>query len=94
MHLTKDGHLLVSHDADFKRLCGLDKKVCDTNLKDVPKRFSNDVPNFFGCDYYTLKPGDKCEFTSLEQVFKALPKEQMICVDIKDANKKQSCYAM
>ena len=67
MHLTKDGHLLVSHDPDFKRLCGLNKKVCDTNLKDVPERFSNDIPNFFGCDYYTLKPGDKCEFTYSNQ---------------------------
>lgn len=46
MRITKDGHIIVCHDEDFSRLCGDSRKVCDTNLADLPK-FKLKMPMHF-----------------------------------------------
>ena len=43
VRLTKDGHLVVAHDADHQRLCGDPRKFKETNLKDLPK-FKKEMP--------------------------------------------------
>lgn len=35
IHLTKDGELVVFHDDDFKRMCGVDKGPEDLTLKEI-----------------------------------------------------------
>jgi glycerophosphoryl diester phosphodiesterase len=35
VHLSKDGHLVVFHDADLKRMCGVDKAVKDCTLDEL-----------------------------------------------------------
>lgn len=34
-HLTKDGHVVVHHDDNLKRICGYDKKICDCTLEEI-----------------------------------------------------------
>ena len=67
--MTKDGHALVIHDKDFKRLSNDVSKVEETCLKDIPDVYLNNVANFFGCDHYSLKPSDSAKFVTLEKVF-------------------------
>lgn len=35
VHLTKDGHIVVFHDDNLKRVCGVDKKVKDCTLEEL-----------------------------------------------------------
>ena len=91
---TKDGHVLVVHDKDFKRLSNVSSAVDKTELKDVPTDYKNDIANFFGCDHYTLKPQDQAKFVTLEKVFKELPQDQVLMIDIKDSKEKRSCVAV
>ena len=35
LQLTKDGEVVVFHDDDVKRMCGVDKKICDMLLSEV-----------------------------------------------------------
>ena len=35
LHLTKDHYVVVFHDDDFKRLCGVDKKIAELTLKEI-----------------------------------------------------------
>src|SRR5687768_11164412 len=35
IHVTKDGHLAVVHDADTKRVAGVDRKVADQTLAEL-----------------------------------------------------------
>lgn len=37
VHLSKDGHLVVFHDGNLKRVCGVDKKVKDCTLEELSK---------------------------------------------------------
>lgn len=55
VRITKDGEIIVFHDEDFKRLCGVDKKVIDTNMKDIPD-FLPKMPMHFS------KMNKQCEF--------------------------------
>jgi glycerophosphoryl diester phosphodiesterase len=36
VRITKDGHIIVCHDEDFKRLCGDPRKVKEVNLNELP----------------------------------------------------------
>jgi len=46
VRITKDGHMIVCHDEDLQRLCGDSRKVCEVNLKDLPK-FKEKMPMHF-----------------------------------------------
>jgi len=35
--LSKDGVVIVSHDPDFKRLCGVDKNLDEVDTKEFPE---------------------------------------------------------
>lgn len=37
VRVTKDGHIVVSHDASLLRMCGVDKNISDLTLKEVKK---------------------------------------------------------
>ncbi|XP_028396565.1 lysophospholipase D GDPD1-like [Dendronephthya gigantea] len=84
VHLTADGQVVVTHDNDLGRICGVRKKICETNYEDLPSLLPVlDV---------TFQPGKKAvgkntseKIPLLESVFKAFP-EHPINVDIKDNN--------
>ena len=58
VRMTKDDHMLVCHDKDFKRLGGVDKRVSDLKLSEIPKAYTGSITNFFGCNNYTVKQND------------------------------------
>ena len=88
---TKDGEVLVCHDSSFKKLAGVDKSVTDLNLNEVPKKYIDKFEIDFGHHDYEVKPSDKAEFCTLEQLFASVPKTQIIQMDIKDAKNKATC---
>lgn len=64
VRVTKDGVVIVCHDADLNRLCGDPRKVCDVNYADLPK-FKKLMPMHFSAlnidsefQNYERKPSD------------------------------------
>jgi glycerophosphoryl diester phosphodiesterase len=55
--MTKDGVIAIAHDEDFKRLCGVDRKVKDTKSDEFPKMKSDFLKIDFG-GLYRVKPND------------------------------------
>lgn len=83
VHLTADNVVLVAHDADFKRLCGVDKTIEETEYANIPpilKKFSlhfNDTP-------YELKESESGKFCTLRELFEIAP-NSIIGIDCKGA---------
>ena len=50
VHLSSDGHLVVFHDDNLKRVCGIDKKVKDCTVEELTKTHLYDtefcIPTF------------------------------------------------
>ena len=50
VHLSSDGHLVVFHDDNLKRVCGVDKKVAKCTLEELRtmrlKGTENTIPTF------------------------------------------------
>ena len=50
VHLSSDGHIVVFHDDNLKRVCGVDKKVAKCTLKELKtmklKGTDNTIPTF------------------------------------------------
>ena len=50
VHLTSDGHIVVFHDDNLKRVCGVDKPVRDCTLEELKtyrlKNTENQIPTF------------------------------------------------
>lgn len=70
VHLSKDGHLVVFHDDNLKRVCGVDKKVAKCTLAELKsmklKGTENDIPTFD--EFLSLvdgKVGILCEIKGL-----------------------------
>ena len=61
VRMTSDGVIIVCHDDNFHRLCGLqagDALVSQTDFKDLPK-FRSQMPMHFSKNQrYQLKTGD------------------------------------
>jgi glycerophosphoryl diester phosphodiesterase len=81
VHLTKDGVVLVSHDQDYVRLCGVDKHIKDVNYADIPpmKRL---FEVHFSNSEYSLLPEEDGKFTTLRELFELAP-TKMISIDLK-----------
>lgn len=64
INMTKDGVIIISHDDDLKRQCGVDKPISDYNYEDLPKM----MPSFnthFSDEKYVLRPDEDGKFTKL-----------------------------
>lgn len=50
IRLSRDGEVVVFHDENLKRVCGIDKQVIDLNLKDLQKLYllntTDTIPTF------------------------------------------------
>jgi glycerophosphoryl diester phosphodiesterase len=81
VRITKDGVIIVAHDDNFHRLCGLaagDKLVKDTDYKDLP-RFKDQLSMHFSKNQkLPVGPEDQNYFSTLEEVFSSIPKEVVI----------------
>ncbi|KAL8449631.1 hypothetical protein Emed_002886 [Eimeria media] len=87
--VTKDHHLVVTHDDDLQRVCGVDQKVSETNLADLPHvlpsaeieksgAFFEFFPEFSGFP----RPFDSQRIPTLEEVYAAFP-DALMNVDLK-----------
>ena len=83
VRITKDGEIIVAHDADFQRMCDTDRlpskgqKMRDTEYKELPT-FKKEIPITFCSDdqiVYKLKPGDQNYFSKLDDVLQMIPKD-------------------
>ena len=96
VRIMKDGKILISHDPTFDRLCQRSslkhkgQKIIDTLSTELPT-FKEDMPLHFSKEaFYRRKEGDQNTYTLLEDVFKVLPREQVIQIDIKDTDNEDA----
>ena len=86
VRLTKDGRLLTCHDENCYRLTKQDLKVLECPFEELPS-FSETIPLHFSQDkHYRRSPNDDGTYTLLEDVFKEIPKEIIMHIDMKDKN--------
>jgi len=81
VHLTKDGVVLIAHDEDFKRLCGVDKKIADTPYEAIPL-MKRTIGLHFSNSLYDLLPEEEGKFATLRELFEIAP-HKMISIDLK-----------
>jgi len=63
---TKDGQVVVCHDADLGRITGTSQLVAETNFEDLQKQFTKHIWVEFGHNDYEVKDTDAAEVCTLE----------------------------
>nr|XP_020453495.1 glycerophosphodiester phosphodiesterase domain-containing protein 3-like [Monopterus albus] len=81
-HLTRDGHVVVSHDENLLRQTGHDVTVSSLNLQDLPL-YKEKMEVTFYVGHYSS--GADRKFVLLEDVFKRFPKLP-VSIEIKENN--------
>uniref|UniRef100_A0AAY4DGU7 GP-PDE domain-containing protein n=1 Tax=Denticeps clupeoides TaxID=299321 RepID=A0AAY4DGU7_9TELE len=79
-HLTKDGHVVVSHDANLKRQTGYDIEVSSLNVQDLPLYREKLEVTFYAGRYST---GEDRKLALLEDVFRKFP-NMPVNVEVKE----------
>ncbi|XP_074511297.1 lysophospholipase D GDPD3a [Sebastes fasciatus] len=82
-HMTRDGHVVVSHDLNLLRQTGLNVNTSELDLKDLPL-----YKERLEVTFYTgrCSSGADRKFALLEDVFRKFP-EMPVSVEIKENNK-------
>lgn len=83
-HLTRDGHVVVSHDENLLRQTGQDVTVSSLSLQDLPLYKERLEVTFYAGRYSS---GADRKFSLLEDVFKKFPK-MPVSIEIKENNKQ------
>uniref|UniRef100_A0A3B3T8N1 Glycerophosphodiester phosphodiesterase domain containing 3a n=1 Tax=Paramormyrops kingsleyae TaxID=1676925 RepID=A0A3B3T8N1_9TELE len=81
-HMTKDGHVIVSHDENLLRQTGVDVNISSVNLEDLPL-YKERLEVTFREGYFST--GTDRKFALLEDVFRSFPK-MPINIEIKEDN--------
>ncbi|XP_029364582.1 lysophospholipase D GDPD3a [Echeneis naucrates] len=81
-HLTRDGHVVVSHDENLMRQTGHNVTISSLNLQDLPSYKERLEVTFYVGRYSS---GTDRKFATLEDVFKKFP-EIPISIEIKENN--------
>ncbi|KAL2101815.1 hypothetical protein ACEWY4_003576 [Coilia grayii] len=81
-HMTKDGHVIVSHDGNLLRQTGEDVSISTLDLQDLPL-YKEKLEVTFNIGHYST--GEDRRFMLLEDVFKAFPK-MPINIEVKEDN--------
>ncbi|XP_048848263.1 lysophospholipase D GDPD3a [Brienomyrus brachyistius] len=81
-HMTKDGHVIVSHDENLLRQTGVDVNISSVNLEDLPL-YKERLEVTFREGYFGT--GTDRKFALLEDVFRSFPK-MPINIEIKEDN--------
>ena len=76
IHLTKDGKLIVSHDAHVKRTAGVDKKIVEETFDDLRKLDVGKWGKWAGKGFTEKLP-------SLDEVMALVPKDRKLLIEIK-----------
>ncbi|KAM7386627.1 hypothetical protein PAMA_009301 [Pampus argenteus] len=82
VHLTRDGHVVVSHDENLLRQTGQDVTISSLNLQDLPL-YKERLKVTFNAGHYST--GADRKFALLEDVFRKFPKLP-ISIEIKENN--------
>ncbi|XP_076851785.1 lysophospholipase D GDPD3a [Brachyhypopomus gauderio] len=83
-HMTRDGHLIVSHDHNLLRQTGHDVNISDVNLEELPP-YKERLEVTFKTGHYST--GSDRTFALLEDVFKTFSKVP-INIEVKELNKQ------
>ncbi|KAL2101816.1 hypothetical protein ACEWY4_003577 [Coilia grayii] len=83
-HMTKDGHVVVSHDGNLLRQTGEDVSIYTLDLQDLPL-YKEKLEVTFNIGHYST--GEDKKFVLLEDIFKAFPKIP-INIEVKENNDK------
>ncbi|KAL3054034.1 hypothetical protein OYC64_006379 [Pagothenia borchgrevinki] len=83
-HLTRDGHVVVSHDENLLRQTGQDVTVSSLSLQDLPLYKDRLEVTFYAGRYSS---GADRKFSLLEDVFRKFPK-MPVSIEIKENNKQ------
>ena len=81
VQMTKDGVVIVAHDDDIFRLCGVKKRVDEFNYDELPP-ISRRIPLHFSEGEYVLLPEEDGKFTTLRQLFE-IANYKVISIDLK-----------
>nr|ACO09442.1 Glycerophosphodiester phosphodiesterase domain-containing protein 1 [Osmerus mordax] len=81
-HLTRDGHVVVSHDENLLRQTGQDVTISSLSLEEMPLYKERMEVTFFAGHYST---GTDRKFALLEDVFRKFP-NMPINIEIKEEN--------
>ena len=81
VHLSRDGHLFVIHDADTRRTTGLDRKVAQLKLPQLPR---HDAGRWKGAQWR----GEK--IPTLDEVLATVPRGKKIFIEIKSRASAQA----
>uniref|UniRef100_A0A8C5DSH8 Lysophospholipase D GDPD3-like n=1 Tax=Gouania willdenowi TaxID=441366 RepID=A0A8C5DSH8_GOUWI len=81
-HLTRDGHVVISHDENLLRQTGHDVNISSLNLQDLPLYKQRlEVTFCAGC----YSSGADRKFALLEDVFRKFP-EMPVSIEVKENN--------
>ncbi|XP_049925498.1 lysophospholipase D GDPD3a isoform X1 [Epinephelus moara] len=83
-HLTRDGHVVVSHDENLLRQTGHDVTISSLNLQDMPLYKEKLEVTFYAGRYSS---GADRKFALLEDVFRKFP-DTPVSIEIKENNKE------
>jgi glycerophosphoryl diester phosphodiesterase len=84
VHLTKDGVVIVAHDSDLLRICGVPGNITDYEYADLPP-IAKEFPLHFWSDTYKMRPEEDGKFTTLRELFEAAP-DRLISIDLKGSS--------
>jgi glycerophosphoryl diester phosphodiesterase len=76
IHLTKDGKLIVSHDANTKRTAGVDKKIVESTFDELRKLDVGKWGKWAGKGFTEKLP-------SLDEAMAVVPKDRKLLIEIK-----------
>eukprot|EP00347_Sterkiella_histriomuscorum_P004184 403361426 len=86
--MTKDGVVIVAHDDDLKRLCGIDRKIEEFNYEELPL-IKRSITTHFSEGEYQLLDHENGKFTTLREMFE-ISQYKMISIDLKNASEEIS----
>lgn len=81
-HLTKDGHVMVSHDENLLRQTGHDISISSLNLEDLPP-YKETLEVTFKTDHFST--GSDRKLALLEDVFRKFP-HTAVNIEVKENN--------
>ncbi|TNV76939.1 hypothetical protein FGO68_gene11787 [Halteria grandinella] len=84
VHMTKDGVVIVAHDSDLLRICGVVGSITDYNYADLPP-IAKEFSLHFWFDTYKMRPEEDGKFTTLRELFEAAP-DRLISIDLKGSS--------
>jgi glycerophosphoryl diester phosphodiesterase len=81
VHMTRDEVVIVAHDSDLLRICGVSKSITDFTYEKLPP-IAKEFQLHFSQQSYKQRPDEDGKFTTLRQLFETAP-DRIISIDVK-----------